>query len=158
MAETEALFALSQMTTKKPRAAALLQFLMSKMGDKNAVVINQKLIAKMMGVSPRTTQYAIADLVSWKWIEVVHLHGPGAVAAYVVNSNVAWAQSRSELHTSTFSATVVADFDDQPKDAKREKLQPIPAMMQQMAAATAAVEAEFVQEIDPHQSGLFETQ
>lgn len=66
-----------------------------------------------MGCSLRTAQYAIADLVAEKWIQAVKLNGPGTVAAYVVNDRVAWGQPRDQLRLSVFSATVVADFDDQ---------------------------------------------
>lgn len=83
------------------------------MGMQNAVVVSQKTLAKMMGVTDRTVRTAIADLVDENWIEVVKLNGPGTVSAYVVNDRVAWGQARHQLHTSIFSAMVVADRDDQ---------------------------------------------
>ncbi|MCW5287473.1 hypothetical protein [Verminephrobacter eiseniae] len=53
------------------------------------------------------------DLVAEWWVSVVKLNGPGTVSAYVVNDRVAWGERRDKLHLSAFSATVVADQEDQ---------------------------------------------
>lgn len=97
---------------RKPTAAALLHHLVAQMGHQNAVVIGQKTLAKLLGVSERTVRRAVADLVEERWIQVVRL-GRGKEAAYVVNDRVAWGQPRDQLRLSVFSAAVVADFDDQ---------------------------------------------
>jgi len=68
---------------------------------------------KLMGCSLRTAQYAVHDLVAEWWVSVVKLNGPGTVSAYVVNDRVAWGERRDKLHLSAFSATVVADQEDQ---------------------------------------------
>jgi hypothetical protein len=91
----------------------LLHHLVAQMGHQNAVVVSQKTLSKLMGTSLRTTQYAIADLVAEKWIQLVRMNGPGTVAAYVVNDRVAWGQPRDQLRLSVFSAAVVADAEDQ---------------------------------------------
>lgn len=101
------------LAVRSPRAAALMHIFVSRMGDRNAVVIPQKLLAKMLNSHERTVQRAIADLAHDKWIQVVRLNGPGTVCAYVVNDRVAWGQPRDELCLSTFSATVVADICEQ---------------------------------------------
>ena len=98
---------------RKPRAAALMHMLVSKMGSRNAVVVPQKLLAKLLGTHERTVQRGVADLVAGKWIQVVRLNGAGTVCAYVVNDKIAWGQARSQLRTSTFSATVIADYAEQ---------------------------------------------
>jgi hypothetical protein len=98
---------------RKPRAAMLLHHLVAQMGNQNAVVISQKTLGRLMGVTDRTVRSAITDLVAARWITVVKLNGPGTVSAYVVNDRVAWGQPRDQLRLSVFSATVVADFDDQ---------------------------------------------
>lgn len=97
---------------RKPRAAALAHHLVAQMGDQNAVVISQTVLAKLMGCSVDTVQRAVRDLVADKWIQVVRI-GKGKEAAYVVNDRVAWGQAREKLRLSMFSATVVADYDDQ---------------------------------------------
>ena len=98
---------------RKPRAAMLLHHFVALMGDRNAVVISQKTLAKMLGVTDRTVRTAVADLVAECWISVVKLNGPGTVSAYVVNDRVAWGERRDKLPLSVFSANVVADQEDQ---------------------------------------------
>ncbi|WP_340070673.1 helix-turn-helix domain-containing protein, partial [Klebsiella pneumoniae] len=91
---------------RKPRAAMLLHHLVAQMGHQNAVVVSQKTLAKMMGVTDRTVRAAITDLVAERWVSVVKLNGPGTVSAYVVNDRVAWGQPRDQLRLSVFSAAV----------------------------------------------------
>lgn len=102
----------ARLVLRKPRAAALAHHLVAQMGQQNAVVIPQTVLAKLMGCSVDTVQRAVRDLVAEKWISVVRL-GRGKEAAYVVNDRVAWGERRDKLHLSAFSATVVADFEDQ---------------------------------------------
>ena len=111
--ERKAHEAWANLIARKPRAAMLLHHLVAQMGHQNAVVVSQKTLSKLMGTSLRTTQYAIADLVAEKWIQLVRMNGPGTVAAYVVNDRVAWGQPRDQLRLSVFSAAVVADAEDQ---------------------------------------------
>lgn len=111
--ERKAHEAWANLIARKPRAAMLLHHLVAQMGYQNAVVVGQKTLAKLMGCGLRTVQYAISDLVTENWIQVVKLNGPGTVSAYVVNDRVAWGQPRDQLRLSAFSATVVANFDDQ---------------------------------------------
>jgi hypothetical protein len=81
-----------------------------------------------MGVTDRTVRTAIADLVSENWVQVVRI-GKGKEAAYVVNDRVAWGQSRDQLRLSTFSATVIADLDDQDSEALEHRdLRRIPTL------------------------------
>lgn len=98
---------------RKPRAAELMHHLVAQMGHQNAVVIPQKVLAKLMGRSIDTVQRAIKELESERWIQVVKMNGPETVAAYVVNDKIAWGQPRDQLRLSVFSATVVADATDQ---------------------------------------------
>jgi hypothetical protein len=114
---------------RKPRAAMLLHHLVAQMGNQNAVVISQKTLCKLLGVGMRTIQYAVAVLISEKWVQVIKLNGPGTVSAYVVNDRIAWGQSRSQLNLSVFSANVVADIEDQEAHTISEKsLRNIPVL------------------------------
>ena len=103
----------ARLITKQPRAGILLHHLVARMGPQNAVVVSQKTLAKLMGCSRQTVERAVAYLKEERWIQVVSLNGPGTVAAYVVNSAVAWGQPRDQLHLAVFSAAVVADAEDQ---------------------------------------------
>ena len=116
---------------RAPRAAALMHIFVSRMAGLNSVVIPQKLLAKMLGLHERTVQRGVAELVAGKWIEVVRLNGPGTVCAYVVNDRVAWGQPRDQLCLSTFSATVIADRDEQSEASlTAERLRKIPMLYQ----------------------------
>lgn len=110
--ERKAHEAWARLIARKPRAAALAHHLVAQMGHQNAVVITQAVLAKLMGCSVETVKRAVRDLVAEKWIQVVRL-GKGKEAAYVVSDRVAWGQPRDQLRLSVFSATVVADYDDQ---------------------------------------------
>lgn len=103
----------SRLVIRKPVAAAVLHTLVARMGDQNAVVVSQKTLAALIGVTDRTIRNAIQVLVAENWVQVVRLNGPGTVSAYVVNSAVAWGQPRYKLHLAAFTAAVVADAADQ---------------------------------------------
>lgn len=111
--ERKAHEAWAQLIARQPRAAMLLHLLVAHMGHQNAVVVSQKTLASMLGVHERTIRRAVLDLVAERWIQVVKLHGPGTVSAYVVNDRVAWGQPRHEMRLSVFSAAVVAAAGDQ---------------------------------------------
>ena len=102
----------AKFTLQKPTASALLHYMCAYMVDQNALVIAQATLAKRLGVSTRTVATAISDLAGAQWIQVVRL-GKGKECAYVVNDRVAWDKPRSKLNLSLFSASVVADADDQ---------------------------------------------
>lgn len=96
----------------KPRAAAVLHYLVGNIGRHNAVIVPQATVAKALGVSDRTVMRAIADLEAGQWLQVVKI-GAGRENAYVLNDRVAWADKRENLRLSRFSAQVIADADDQ---------------------------------------------
>ena len=102
----------ARFSLKKPTASAVLHFMCAVMGPQNALVVSQAVLAKRLGVSDRTIRSAISDLAADSWIQVVRL-GKGKECAYVVNDRVAWGEKRENLHLSLFSATVIADGDDQ---------------------------------------------
>jgi len=102
----------ARFTLTKPTASALLHYMCAFMADQNALVISQAILAKKLGVSPRTISTAIADLAGAQWIQIVRL-GKGKECAYVINDRVAWDKPRNKLNLSLFSANVVADADDQ---------------------------------------------
>jgi hypothetical protein len=129
MTEREAHEAWALLSVKAPRAAALLHLLVAHMGPRNAVVVGQKMLAKMMGVTDRTIRTAVQVLVADRWISTVKLNGPGTVMAYVVNDQVSWGESRDKMHLSIFSAQVIADRDDQDRmTIERTDLRKIPLL------------------------------
>ena len=116
---------------RSPRAAAVMHHLVANMGHQNAVVISQKTLAKLAGCSVATLKRALADLENERWIQVVQIGQNGTVNAYVVNSNVAWGESRDQIgRLSVFSAAVVADAEDQtPERLERKELRKLPLIV-----------------------------
>ena len=95
------------------RAAALLHILVAHMDHQAAVVASRATLAQLVGYSEATVKRAIADLRAENWIDVVQLGGKGGVNAYIVNSRVAWADSRELLGTAAFTARVLARQEEQ---------------------------------------------
>lgn len=118
----------ASLSMRKPVAGALLHKLVANMGHQNAVIVSQKVMAQLLGVSERTIRRAVSDLAAEQWIQVIRL-GRGKEAAYIVNDRVAWGQPRDELRLSVFSATVIADAEDQdPVALSAEPLRRIPTL------------------------------
>lgn len=117
----------AQLVRTNQRAAALLHVLVSQMDSQAAVVASRSTLAQLVGYSEATVKRAIADLKNDRWIEVIQLGGKGGVNAYVVNSRVAWADSRERLPSARFSAVVIARRDEQDR-IDSEPLRRIPTL------------------------------
>lgn len=117
----------AQLVRTNQRAAALLHVLVANMDQQAAVVASRSTLAKLVGYSEATVKRAVADLRADRWIEVVQLGGKGGVNAYVVNSRVAWADSRDRLATAAFTARVLASRDEQDR-IETSELRRIPTL------------------------------
>ncbi len=126
-----------QMVRRNPRAAALLHVLCAHMDNQAAVVASRATLASLAGYSEATVKRAVADLKAGRWIQVVQLGGKGGVNAYVVNSNVAWADNRDKISLAVFSARVIATREEQSEPDDNLPLRRIPTLYrgeQQVAA------------------------
>jgi DNA-binding transcriptional regulator YhcF (GntR family) len=103
-----------KLTIRSPRAAALAHYLVAHMEQSGAVIASYGTLAKIAGMSVATVRRAIDDLKADRWIEVVQVGGKGGANAFIINSRVAWAQTRDKLHLAAFTARVIADKEDQP--------------------------------------------
>lgn len=99
-------------TISKPAASAVMHTLCAMVGEGNAVVVSQAILAKALGITDRTVRTAIKALEEGNWLQVVKI-GKGKESVYVINDRVVWGEKRSNLRLSRFSATVIADYDDQ---------------------------------------------
>jgi hypothetical protein len=102
-----------QLTKTSPRAAALAHFLVANMDRTGALVAAWATLADLTGMSPATVRRAADDLKAGSWIEVVQIGGKGGANAFVINSRVAWSQTRDRLPTARFTAQVLAARGDQ---------------------------------------------
>ena len=98
---------------KSPKAAKLMHILTSRIGDNNAVVVSQKTLEKLMGVSRRTVQRAVKTLEEERWIELRKIGESGTVNAHVINDRVAWSGKRDGIRYSLFSAAVIVSDEEQ---------------------------------------------
>lgn len=109
----------AKLIAEAPKAAQLMHLLVARIGDHNAVVISQKNLIRLMGVSRPTVQRAVKKLKDDLWIEVRQIGDRGTTNAYIINDRVAWRGKRDGIRYSLFSAAVVISDDEQPD---REKL------------------------------------
>ena len=79
----------------------------------------------MGGVHRNTVRKAIQVLEAERWIEVLQIGGKGGALAYVVNSRVAWGQSREAIRHAAFAARVCT-IPDQTARWRSEKREPDP--------------------------------
>lgn len=110
------------------RAAALLHVLIAHMDHQAAVVASRATLAQLVGYSEATVKRAVADLRADNWIDVVQLGGKGGVNAYIVNSRVAWADSRERLGTAAFTARVLVRQEEQELPQIEAPLRRIPTL------------------------------
>lgn len=99
---------------KNANAARIMHVLVSQVGDMNAVVISQKSLAKLVGVTDRTVRNALKTLADDNWLEVRQIGQNGTVNAYILNDRVVWSGPRDGIRYSLFSARVVLSDDEQP--------------------------------------------
>lgn len=114
-AERAALEKLAHLMRENPRAANLLIMLVSKMDERGAIVMSQQTLATFCKCSLATIKRAVSDLTKGNWIQTVSIgSGRGSTLAYVVNSRVAWADSRDNLKYAYFNARVLVSEEDNP--------------------------------------------
>lgn len=106
---------------KHPAASALLHLLAANVGENNAVVASQKVLANLMGSSTSTVKRALRVLEEGNWIEIAQIGQSGTVNAYVVNSRVAWTEPRDQLRYARLKADVLLSSDEQPKPVAMDK-------------------------------------
>jgi hypothetical protein len=108
-----------------------MHHLVANMGHQNAVVVAQKTLSAMVGCSLSTLKRALADLERDRWIQSVQIGNTGTVNAYVVNSSVAWGETRDQMpRLSVFHAAIIADAADQSEATLgRTKLRKLPLVV-----------------------------
>ncbi|MEE4209094.1 MAG: hypothetical protein V2I43_07505, partial [Parvularcula sp.] len=70
---------------KSPLAAQVMHILTSQVGEHNAVVISQKVLADLVNASERGVRNALSLLKEDHWIEARQIGARGTVNAYIIN-------------------------------------------------------------------------
>lgn len=115
----------AKLISESPKAAQLMHLLVARIGEHNAVVISQKNLIRLMGVSRPTVQRAVKKLKDDLWIEVRQIGDRGTTNAYVINDRVAWVGKREGIRYSLFSAAVIISDDEQPDTDELDRQEPL---------------------------------
>lgn len=110
---------------ESPNAAMLMHLLVARVGDHNAVVASQKVLASLMGRHVNTVKNALRTLKDKNWIEVRQIGDRGTVNAYIVNDRIAWTGPREGIRYSLFSARVLLSDEEQPDRNELDTLEPL---------------------------------
>lgn len=114
---------------KNPRAAQLLHILVAHMDEKAALVASHKLLSELSGVSIMTVRRSLAVLAEQNFIQTVRIGSErGGVLGYIVNSRIAWADSRDNLRYASFSARVLVTSTEQTEPLDGPALNQVPHM------------------------------
>lgn len=112
MVEKQALANLDELIQKDTHAArliiSLIRLLESHGG--NVVVISNKAIEELLGVSRSTAMRSLRTLKEGNWVQRIRIGGANALA---INKAVAWVGPRGEMQHAAFVATVVASRSEQ---------------------------------------------
>lgn len=113
-------------TFKNIKDYQLMSFFYDKMNRSNALMVSQARLCQVLDCHRNTLREVIKRLEQLRYINVVKF---GVNNCYVVNEEVAWKTGRDKKGVAMFSATVVAEWDDQLSEhfnLWKKPLQPIP--------------------------------
>ena len=113
--------AFAALITRSPLAAKIMHLLVARIGENNAVVISQGVMAELAGASRQGVQKALRILEQDRWLEIRQIGDRATVNAYVLNDRVAWHGPREGLRYSLFSATVITSSAEQPDASELER-------------------------------------
>lgn len=112
--ERSALLPWERLIAQDALAARLLARLLVKINRRNAIVMSQSMMAKMLKTSPSSIKRAVRVLREGNWIRSVRV---GNMTVLVVSRDVVWTDNR-ELRTrvAEFDALIFADAGEQDAD------------------------------------------
>lgn len=115
--ERMALVAMNSLIRDNPTAARILVSLAAKADRQGAVVASQSTLARIAGVHRTTLWRGLKALEQGSWVQLIRL---GNATAVVLNSRVAWADSRDKIGQAMFTATVIGSADEQDRQSLRD--------------------------------------
>lgn len=104
----------------------LMAYFYDRMNRSNALIVSQTRLCQVLDCHRNTVRAVIKRLEELRYIDIIKV---GVQNCYVVNEQVAWKTGRDKKKKAIFSATVVADWDDQLSEHFKnwtKPLQPIP--------------------------------
>ena len=116
--EKSSMAAFRSLVAKSPAAAQVLTLITERMDITNALIISQKTMSELCGISRPTVARSIGLLKKLNWIQTVRI---GSSTAYVCNQSVFWQQARDKRFYADFNARVIASADEQ--DSNIDELQ-----------------------------------
>jgi len=129
MVEKQALANLDELIQVDPHAARLIVSLIRLLEAHggNVVVISNKAIEELLGVSRSTAMRALRLLKEGNWVQRIRIGGANALA---INNAVAWVGPRGAMAHAAFTATVVASRSEQDAETL-QSIQPkkLPAVL-----------------------------
>jgi len=103
-----------QLIEQDDRAAMLLHLVVTHLGENQAVVASDSVLAQLMDTSMSTIKRAADVLVEQSWLQRVNLGGPRSGAtAYVPGNRIGWAATEQDVGYALFNATVLISSKDQ---------------------------------------------
>jgi hypothetical protein len=90
----------------------LFMYFIDKMGSQsNALVVSQGAVARVLGCCTKTVGRSVKRLQELQYLQVLKIQGNSN--CYVMNGDVVWKTGRDKKQYAVFTATVVAEWDDQ---------------------------------------------
>jgi len=112
---------IEKLTAKSPSATRILLFLTQRMTRQNAIVVSQKTLSEILGISTMTVKRSIDLLREENWVQVVKT---GNSFGYLVNSKVAWRSHQSKRYA-YFNAEVIVSETEQAQTVEELENQPL---------------------------------
>ena len=99
-------------------AHKVFYFFAKEMDRTNALIINQSVLAEILGFSRQSISTSIKDLINQKLITTVK---SGSSVIYCINARVVWTQERDKLHLARFNASVIVSKEEQKAKIVKDK-------------------------------------
>lgn len=113
-----------QLIEQDDRAAMLLHLVVTHLGENQAVIASDSVLAQLMGTSMSTIKRASNVLTEQSWLQKINLGGPrSGVAAYVPGSRIGWGAAEEDERYGLFNASVLISSKDQSDLGTGELLQ-----------------------------------
>lgn len=104
---------LIDMNQENKTALNVFLWIAKNMDDKNALIVSQEALAKVLGVTTRTIQYAISYLKEKKALDVLK---SGNSNIYALNSKIVWKDDAENKKYAHFTAKVYVVSEEQDPD------------------------------------------